>query len=77
MQRLRAILFSATSGVAAAGIDDIIKENGRVALHCAPNSTHLNSTELVGGDNENGIASTKLKEMQMFCEEVFAEYTKE
>jgi hypothetical protein len=61
----------------AAGIDDIIKENGHVALRLAPNCTGLNPPELVCGDIRDRTAATNLKEMQTFCGKVFVEYTKE
>jgi hypothetical protein len=71
-------LFAASNGgVTAAGIDDTIKDKERVALHLYAKSTSLNPAELVCGDIKSRIASTKLKEMQMFCEKVFAEYTEE
>jgi transposase len=56
-----AIWFSARNGgVTVAGIDDIIKENGHVALHLPLNNTDLNPIELVCGDIKNRI-STRMR----------------
>jgi hypothetical protein len=40
---------------AAAGIDDIIKENSRVVLYLPPDSVGLNPTELVCGNKETEL----------------------
>jgi hypothetical protein len=64
-------LLDRNGEVTAAGMDYIIKENGRVALHLTPSSAGLNPTKLVYGYVKNRIASTDLKEMQMFFEMVF------
>jgi hypothetical protein len=50
---------------------------GSVALHLPATSTDLNHSDLVCGHIKNRTASTILKEMQMFSEKVFSEYTKE
>jgi transposase len=62
-------------------MDNISKENERDALHLPPYHPDLNPIEFVCGDIKNRVAqecmSTNLKEIQMFCEKVFAEYIKE
>jgi hypothetical protein len=60
----------------AAGIDDVIKESGRVALHLFPNSTGLNPIELVCGDIRNNIVN-EYEGNAGVSRKVFVEYTKE
>jgi hypothetical protein len=64
---LKRVCVVINEGVTTAGIDDMIKENGRVSLHLPPNNSGLNPTELVCGDIRNSTASTNLKEMLMFA----------
>jgi hypothetical protein len=45
-----------------------MKGTGRAALHIPPNVTDLEPTELVCGDIKKITASTKMKEMHVFCE---------
>jgi hypothetical protein len=59
--------FSARNGgFTAAGIADINKVNGRVALHTSPNITDLKPAKLVCEDIKNRVASMNLNEMQIF-----------
>jgi hypothetical protein len=62
-------------------VDNIIKENRHDALHLPPYHPDLNRIRLVWGDINIRVAqeclSMNLKEKQVFCEKVFAEYMKE
>jgi hypothetical protein len=74
------ISFSVRNGrvTVVAGIDDTIKENTQ---HLPLYHPDLSPIELVCGDIKNRVPeecmSTGLKQMQMFCEKIFAKYTKE
>jgi hypothetical protein len=73
------IYFSARNGGITV-VDDKIKEIERDALHLPPDHLDLNPIELVCGEIQNRVAqkcmSTNLKEVQILCEQVFAEFTK-
>jgi transposase len=63
-----------------AGIDDTTQENRCDSVQLPPYSLDLNPMELVCGDIRHKIAqvckSVNLKELQVLCEKVFAEYIK-
>jgi hypothetical protein len=64
-----------------ARISDIINKKEHDALHLTLSHLNLNPTELIYEDIKNRVAkecmSMNLKEIQMFCKKVLAEYTKE